>query len=122
MSSHRMKKTPSGSLRGLLEQFWSRRTPQIAQSLTLRELRAAIIQVNSTSLDLSLTEGLSSWIASAVSYFKDWVGVGLFGAALCCGLVLLLWLVCRLRAQTKRGKVVIAQALVALEQGAPTDI
>lgn len=89
---------------------------------TLRELRAAIIQVNSTRLDLSLTEGLSSWIASAVSYFKDWVGVGLFGAALCCGLVLLLWLVCRLRAQTKRDKVVIAQALVALEQGTPTDI
>lgn len=42
---------------------------------TLRELRAAIIQVNSTRLDLSLTEGLSSWITSAVYYFKEWVGV-----------------------------------------------
>ncbi|XP_035297365.1 uncharacterized protein LOC118238466 [Cricetulus griseus] len=89
---------------------------------TLRELRAAIIQINSTCLDLSLTEGLSSWITSAVSYFKEWVGVGLFSAAVCCGLVLLLWLVCRLRAQTKRDKVVIAQALVALEQGASIDI
>lgn len=43
---------------------------------TLRELRTAIIQVNSTRLDLSLTEGLSSWIASAVSYLKNgWGGV-----------------------------------------------
>ena len=48
--------------------------------------------------------------------------MGLFGAVICCGLVLLLWLVCKLRTQNKRGKVVIAQALVALEQGASTDI
>jgi len=89
---------------------------------TLRELRAAIIQVNFTRLDMSLTEGLSSWITSAVSYFKEWVGVGLFGAVLCCGLVLLLWLLCKLRFQTKRDKIVIAQALIALEQGASADI
>lgn len=41
---------------------------------------------------------------------------------LCCGLVFLLWLICRLKAQTQRDKVVIAQALVALEQGAAPDI
>ena len=29
---------------------------------TLRELRLAIIQVNSTRLDLSLTKGLPNWI------------------------------------------------------------
>jgi len=67
-------------------------------------------------------EGLSSWITSAVSYFKEWVGVGLFGVILCCGLVLLLWLLCKLRSQTRKDKVVIAQALVALEQGASADI
>lgn len=89
---------------------------------TLRELRVAIVQINSTRLDLSFMEGLSSWISSAVSYFKEWVGVGLFGAVLCCGIVFILWLVCKLRTQNKRDKVVIAQALAALEQGASTDI
>ena len=53
---------------------------------------------------------------------STWVGVGLFGTILCCGLALLLWLVCKLKAQTKRDKVVIAQALVALEHRASADI
>jgi hypothetical protein len=79
-------------------------------------LRLAIIQVN---LDLSLTKGLSP---QTFSFFKEWVGVRLFGATLCCGLVLLLWLVCKLKAQTRRDKVVIAQALAALEHGASPDI
>ena len=87
---------------------------------TLRELRIAIIQVNSMRLDLSLTKGLPNWISSAFSFFKEWVG--LFGDILCCGLVLLLWLVCKLKAQTRRDKVVIAQALAALEHGASPDI
>lgn len=107
----------SKSLSQHLLQNWTSEFEQ-----TLRELRATIIQVNSTRLDLSLTEGLSSWITSAVSYFKEWVGVGLFGVILCCGLVLLLWLLCKLRSQTRKDKVVIAQALVALEQGASADI
>ena len=81
----------------------------------LRELR---LQVNSTRLDLSLTKGLPNWISSAFSFFKEWVGLILFGDTLCCGLVLLLWLVCKLKAQTRRDKVVIAQALAALEHGA----
>lgn len=84
---------------------------------TLRKLRFAIIEVNSTRLDLTLTEGLSSWVSSVVTYFKEWVGVGLFGAVLCCGLVFMLWLLCKLKAQRQQDKVVIAQALVALEQG-----
>ena len=77
---------------------------------TLRELR---LQVNSTRLDLPLTKGLPNWISSAFSSFKEWAWVGLilFGDTLCCGLVLLPWLVCKLKAQTRRDKVVIAQAL-----------
>lgn len=88
----------------------------------MEQLRVAIVQVNSTRVDLSLAEGLSSWISTAVSYFKEWVGVGLFGAVSCCGFVLVLWLVCRLRAQTKRDKVVIAQALAAIEHGTSPDM
>ena len=89
---------------------------------TLRELRLAIIQVNSKRLDLSLIKGLPNWISSAFSFFKEWVGVRLFGDTLHCGLVLLLWLVCKLKAQTRRDKVVIAQALAALEHSASPDI
>ncbi|XP_055468890.1 uncharacterized protein LOC129681031 [Psammomys obesus] len=89
---------------------------------TLERLRAAMMAINATRLDLSLTEGLSSWVSSAFSFFKEWVGVGLFGTALVCGLVFLLWLVCKLKAQQQRDKVVIAQALVALEQGSSPEI
>ena len=56
------------------------------------------------------------------SYFKEWVGVALFGAALCCGLVFMLWLVCKLRSQHKRDKVTLTQALVAIEQRASPEI
>jgi hypothetical protein len=42
---------------------------------TLEALRAAVLRINSTRVDLSLTEGLSSWISSVFSYFNEWVGV-----------------------------------------------
>ena len=96
---------------------WSERFDE-----TLEVLRAAVLKINSTRVDLSLTEGLSSWISSAFSYFKEWVGVGLFGVATCCGLVVMLWLVCKLRTQQTNDKVVIAQALAAIEQGASPEI
>ena len=96
---------------------WSERFDE-----TLEALRAAVLKINSTRVDLSLTEGLSSWISSAFSYFKEWVGVGLFGVATCCGLVVMLWLVCKLRTQQTRDKVVITQALAAIEQGASPEI
>lgn len=89
---------------------------------TLRELRTAIIQVNSTRLDLSFTDGLSTWISSVFSYFKEWVGVGLFAVAFCFGLLFLFWMVCKLKTQSQRDKAVIAQAFAALEQGASPDI
>ena len=107
----------SKSLSQYMLQNWTTEFEQ-----TLWELRLAIIQVNSTRLDLSLIKGLPNWISSAFSFFKEWVGVGLLGDTLCCGLVLLLWLVCKLKAQTRRDKVVIAQALAALEHGASPDI
>ena len=96
---------------------WSERFDE-----TLEALRAAVLKINSTRVDLSLTEGLSSWISSAFSYFKEWVEVGLFGFATCCGLVFMLWLVCKLRTQQTNDKVVIAQALAAIEQGASPEI
>jgi MAD (mothers against decapentaplegic) family protein 1 len=38
---------------------------------TLEALRVAVLKINSMRVDLSLTEGLSSWISSAFSYFKE---------------------------------------------------
>jgi hypothetical protein len=66
----------------------------------------------------------TSWLTSAFSYFKEWVGVILFAAAICCGLVFMLWLVCKFRTQQqqqqqKRDKVIITQALLAIEMAPP---
>lgn len=101
----------SKSLSKFLLQNW---TDQFEK--TLRDLRTAVIQINSTCLDLSLTEGLSSWISSALSYFKEWVGVGLFGGIAIGGVLISLWLLCKLR-KHQRDKVVITQALLAVELG-----
>ena len=46
----------------------------------------------------------------------------MFAVILCGGTMLLLWMVCKLKAQTKRDKMVIAEALAALEHGASPDI
>ena len=81
------------------------------------QLRVAIVNVNSTRVDVSLAEGLSSWIVSAMNHFKEWAGVVGVGALLCGGVVFLLWLVCKLRTQQNRDKVAIAQALAAIETG-----
>jgi MAD (mothers against decapentaplegic) family protein 1 len=78
---------------------------------TLQELRVAILQVNYMRLDLSLTKGFSTWISSAFSYFKEWVGVGLFAVIIGDGAFLFLWMVCKLKSQTKRDKMVITQHL-----------
>ena len=52
------------------------------------------------------------------------MGVILFAAAICCGLVSMLWLVCKLKTQNKQdsGKVVFTKALAAIEQGASPEI
>ncbi|XP_017653401.1 uncharacterized protein LOC108490811 [Nannospalax galili] len=89
---------------------------------TLVKLRVAIIQINSTRIDLLLTEGLGSWIQSAISYFKEWVGVGMFGFFIICGMLFVLWLVCKMKIRSNKQKAVVAQALAALEAGSPIDI
>lgn len=107
----------SKTLSQFLLQNWTAEFDQ-----TLRELRTAIIQINSTRLDLSFTAGFSSWISSAFSYFKEWVGVGIFGVCLCFGLVFVLWLLCKMTRWSRRDKVMITQALLALEQGATAEL
>lgn len=77
----------SKELSRLLQSDWSAEFDEI-----MRKLRLAIVQINSTRLDISVTQGLFTWISSAFSYFKEWVGVGMFGVTLFAGLLLCLWL------------------------------
>ena len=49
-------------------------------------------------------------------------GGGLFGVAVYSGVLLLLWMICKLKAKTRRDRMVVTQALVALEHGVSPDI
>jgi hypothetical protein len=62
------------------------------------------------------------WLTSTFSYFKEWVEVILFGAAICCGLVFMLWLVYKFKTQQKCNKVIITQALLAIENGTSPEV
>ena len=44
-------------------------------------LRQSIVHINSTGVNVSMAEGLASWIATAVSHLKEWAGIG--GLAMC---------------------------------------
>jgi hypothetical protein len=56
-------------------------------------LQIQILNLNGTRVEPVTLGDFTSWLTSAFSYFKDWVGVILFGASICCGLVFMLWLV-----------------------------
>lgn len=88
----------------------------------LDELRREIVHINATRVDISIAEGLSSWFHQALSHVKEWAGIGGMGVLMLGGLGLLLWLLCRLRAQHRRDKVVLAQALMAVEIGASPQV
>ena len=107
----------STDLSNHLKGNWSQELERLQTRLQIQ-----ILNLNGTRVEPVTLGDFTSWLTSAVSYFKEWVGVILFGAALCCGIVFMLWLVCKLRSQQKRDKVVITQALVAIEQGASPEI
>jgi hypothetical protein len=83
------------------------------------KLQIQILNLNGTRVEPVTLGDFTSWLTSAFSYFKEWVGVILFGAAICCRLVFMLWLVCKFRTQQKRDKVIITQALLAIETVPP---
>ncbi|XP_073071484.1 uncharacterized protein [Manis javanica] len=89
---------------------------------TLEELRREIIHINSTRLDISVAEGLSSWFLRALSHVKEWAGMAGMGVFLLGGLMLLLWLLCRLRNQHKQDKVILAQALMEIDVSASPQV
>ena len=107
----------STDLSNYLKGNWS----QELESLQMK-LQIQILNFNGTRVEPVTLGDFTSWLTSAFSYFKEWVGVILFGAAICCGLVFMLWLVCKFRTQQKRDKVIITQALLAIENGASPKI
>ena len=42
----------------------------------VRALRQSIVHINSTHVNVSMDEGLASWIATAVSHLNEWAGIG----------------------------------------------
>ncbi|KAL6085811.1 hypothetical protein STEG23_036493 [Scotinomys teguina] len=76
-----------------------------------------IAALNETRVEPISLGDFTDWLSSAFSFFKEWVGVGIFGAICCFCVVLSLWFLCRLRAQQARDKAVSIQALAALDHG-----
>lgn len=50
-----------------------------------QEITTYILSINATRVDALTLGDLSSWLASTFLFFKEWVGVFLFGAIICCG-------------------------------------
>lgn len=91
---------------------WSRNFEQLQANFSIK-----ILALNDTKVDLITLGEFSDWMVRTFSYFKEWIGVGMFGFVLLAGLGLTLFLLCRLRTVRKREKVAIARALSALEAG-----
>ncbi|KAL6084276.1 hypothetical protein STEG23_026818 [Scotinomys teguina] len=81
-----------------------------------------IAALNETRVEPISLGDFTDWLSSAFSFFKEWVGVGIFGAICCFGIVLNLWFLCRLRARQARDKAVIIQALAVLDHGVSTQV
>ncbi|XP_058442591.1 uncharacterized protein LOC131425072 isoform X2 [Marmota monax] len=103
-ASHIIGEYPSGT--------WSMEAENMIQSQLTQ-----IAVLNSTHVDPVTLGQFTDWISSAFSFFKEWVGVGIFGAMCCFSVVLCLWLLCRLKARSAHDKAMIIQALEALENG-----
>ena len=107
----------STDLSNYLKGNWSQELERLQTRLQMQ-----ILNLNGTRVEPVTLGDFTSWLTSAFSYFKEWVGVILFGAAICCGLVFMLWLVCKFRTQQKRDKVIVTQTLLAIENGSSPEI
>ncbi|XP_031230530.1 uncharacterized protein LOC116093333 [Mastomys coucha] len=96
---------------------WSQEAEKLSQQLLTQ-----IIALNETRLDPVTLGDLTSTFSSLFSYFKEWVGVFLFGACIFCGFVFCLWLLCKLKRTRARDKVLITQALLALDLGTSPEV
>uniref|UniRef100_A0A8C9Q7F9 Uncharacterized protein n=1 Tax=Spermophilus dauricus TaxID=99837 RepID=A0A8C9Q7F9_SPEDA len=103
----------SNRLSRFLQGNWTQEGERLTQ-----ELLSQIANLNGTRVEPLSVADFASWASSIFSYFKEWVGVGLFGAMLLCGLVLCLWMICCMRRTQQSDRVKVVQTLAALEAGA----
>ena len=102
----------SKQLSDILSGNWSREFEQLQANFS-----HCIHVLNSTKVELITVGQFSDWMVKTFSYFKEWIGVGMFGAFCLAGLLLTLFLLCKMRAVRNREKVIIARAFAALEAG-----
>ncbi|XP_035297773.1 uncharacterized protein LOC113834740 isoform X1 [Cricetulus griseus] len=100
------------SLSAYLFQNWSLEFEDI-----LKELRLAVVNVNSTWVDCSLATGLPSWLDSAMDHLKEWAGLGALTGLLILVSLICLWCIYKIRVTQKRDAAMIAQAFIAIEAG-----
>nr|XP_051691593.1 uncharacterized protein LOC127488070 [Oryctolagus cuniculus] len=84
---------------------------------TLKQLRLAVVTINSMRVDVSFASGLSSWIRTAISSLKEWAGLGALTGLLLLVVLFCLWCLCRMRKAHRWELAMIAQAFYALEAG-----
>ena len=77
----------------------------------------AIATANSTRMDTSLAEGLSSWITTAMDHLKEWAGIGALTGLMVLASLVCLWCICHIRVSQHRNAVMIMQAFKAIEAG-----
>ncbi|XP_066894747.1 igE-binding protein-like [Kogia breviceps] len=109
MDNHALNKRLIG---GFLAGNWSLE----AERMILKQ-KIQILRLNATKLEPVTFGDFTSWLSSAFSFFKEWVGIAIFAACCLFGIVLCLWLVCRIRIQARRDKVLLTQALLAISEG-----
>lgn len=83
----------------------------------MQKLWLAMVHVNSTRVDLSVAEGLASWIRSAMNHLKEWVGIAALSFCLVLVSCLALWFILKMRMQQRNANAMIVQAFTALEGG-----
>lgn len=83
----------------------------------MMELRASIVQINSSRVDLSLAEGLTTWIAAAMNHLKEWAGIGSLAILLALAALVGIYCICKMRADLMRSHAMIIQAFTAIEAG-----
>ncbi|XP_034361325.1 uncharacterized protein LOC117710526 [Arvicanthis niloticus] len=81
-----------------------------------------VAQLNGTRLQPLSLNDLTSWIAKAFSFFKEWVGVFIWGAVVLADCIFCMCLLYKLKRDHARHKTVVYQALAAIEDGEPPHV
>ena len=88
----------------------------------LEELRSSIVHINSTQVDLFMSEGFISWMSKVVSHLQQWAGIAGLGCSIILRGSLCLWCLMRMRNNQRRERAFFVQALAAIELGSSPQV